>query len=44
MRRTLMGAQGQRAPPRMQPPGAPPVGSKGRVLSATAEKVGWIED
>ncbi len=41
MRRTLLGAQGQRASQRVQPARAPPVGSKGRVLHASAEKV-WL--
>jgi hypothetical protein len=39
MRRTLLGAQGQRASQRIQPSRAPPIGSKGRVLHASAEKV-----
>lgn len=41
MRRTLLG-QGRVTAPRIQSPRGPPVGSKGRVVRVSADKVCWL--
>lgn len=43
VRRTLVAAQSQRVP-RLQPSGTPPIGSRGRVLGVTGEKVQLVFD